>query len=221
MSWQKTGMALAAAVFVFFAYMAVTSVRSLNPAQTPVEKPAPQKAFSTDIAENFRLQGFASAGVDFVSFGSCRIEKLRRGAIAFGAFNVLVVDDVVINLMPADAAPDGQKTERSTDLLADTFTRGKFGLADKKFSSVRINRLTVNRWTPENGVEKIFSATSANGGLAAGGNNLRLEGCVVFENAPESGTPARDAVLIFKPEPLLVYQAGNARNMLRLNLENR
>ena len=58
-------------------------------------RPSPglQKRYSTEIAEGVRLRDFRHFGVDLLSFKSCRIEKLRRGPVTLGAFNVLVLEE--------------------------------------------------------------------------------------------------------------------------------
>jgi len=170
--------------------------------------PGPQKRYSTEIAEGVRLRDFRHFGIDLLSFKSCRIEKLRRGPVTLGAFNVLVLEEVVVHLVPsagqdATFAPAGSKPvqDDSLEAFAHLF-KGVQGLASKKFSNVRIKGLAVNRWA-DGATERLFTAASAEGGVGTG-RHIRLDGCVVFE--PDGAAKAVGAArLVLKPEIALVY----------------
>jgi hypothetical protein len=170
--------------------------------------PGPQKRYSTEIAEGVRLRDFRHFGIDLLSFKSCRIEKLRRGPVTLGAFNVLVLEEVVVHLVPsagqdATSAPAGSKPAQddSLEAFAHLF-KGVQGLASKKFSNVRIKGLAVNRWA-DGATERLFTAASAEGGVGTG-RHIRLDGCVVFE--PDGAAKAVGAArLVLKPEVALVY----------------
>jgi len=175
---------------------------------TRMSSPRPEKRYSTEIAEGVRLRDFKHFGIDLLSFKSCRIEKLRRGPVTLGAFNVLVLEEVVVHLVPSagqDVPPDPVDShpvqDDSLEAFVDLF-KGVQGLASKKFSSVRIKGLTVNRWT-DGSAERLFAAAAAEGGIGAG-RHIRLDGCVVFE--PDGAAKAVGAArLVLKPEIALVY----------------
>jgi len=167
-----------------------------------------QKSFSRVIAEGLRYRDYQSFGVDRFAFKSCRIEKRRKGAITLGAFNVLVVDGLVLNL-PAVASVSikGEPARESSfgwikgDGLGETLV-GSQGLGVGRISGIRINGLTVNRCNNTNGVSLIFSATLAESGMSKEG--LHLQGCEV--STPDgSQMRVNKARLILKPAPKLVY----------------
>jgi len=176
---------------------------------------SPAKVFSTGIMEEVRLRDFQHFGVDLLAFQSCRIEKLRRGAVTFGAFNVLVLDNVTVNLPSETSGIHSAKTSGDADGTdagktdTDDFIKlfkSVQGLTGKKFSGVRINGLAVNRWA-DGKTERLFSADSAEGGIGIG-EHIRLEGCVVYspDGTGEAIGPAR---IELKPKPALVYKKGN------------
>ncbi len=175
---------------------------------TRMSSPRPEKRYSTEIAEGVRLRDFKHFGIDLLSFKSCRIEKLRRGPVTLGAFNVLVLEEVVVHLVPSagqDVPPDPVDShpvqDDSLEAFVDLF-KGVQGLASKKFSSVRIKGLTVNRWT-DGSAERLFAAAAAEGGIGAG-RQVRLDGCVVFE--PDGAAkPVGAARLELQPDLSLVY----------------
>ena len=187
---------------------------------------APPKSFSTEIAEGVRLRDFEHFGVDLLSFGACRIEKLKRGGVTLGAFNVLVLDDVTVNLVDSEhqiinplntqkdtekefKTENGQSTNNAERI--DAFI-GRFKsvreLTGKKFSGVHINRLTVNRLT-DNGSECLFAAELAEGGLGSG-KALRLKGCLVFTDG-NRGVPVCDARVEVNSVPTLVYRLSDGQ----------
>lgn len=170
--------------------------------------PGPQKRYSTEIAEGVRLRDFRHFGVDLLSFKSCRIEKLRRGPVTLGAFNVLVLEEVVVHLVSAAErdAPSAPAASHpvpgdSLEAFADLF-KSVQGLTAKKYSSVRIKGLTVNRWAG-GAAERLFTAATAEGGVGAG-RQMRLDGCVVFEPGGAAKVVGA-ARLMLKPEVALVY----------------
>ena len=57
----------------------------------------PARRLDYNVAEGFRLWN-PKAGVDSVSFESCRVEKMRMGFFALGGFNVLCIKGLVLNL---------------------------------------------------------------------------------------------------------------------------
>ncbi len=171
--------------------------------------PIARKTFSAGIAEKLRFRDFEHLGVDLLAFEAMRIEKLRRGGITLGAFNVLVLDGVTVNLAENHstlATDDKAAGPPSFDFIA-RFKSAK-SLTAKKFSSVRISRLEVNRWTAGE-TERLFTAESAESSLV-GGKTLRLKGCRVFDGDGK-GVTAHDARVEVEPEPMLVYRHPGER----------
>ena len=182
--------------------------------------PARAKVFSTDVMEDVRLRDFQHFGVDLLAFQSCRIEKLRRGAVTFGAFNVLVLDSVTVNL-PSEmsdhhstkTSEDGQEPGKANTEDFIKLFKSVQGLTGKKFSGVQINGLEVNRWA-DGKAERLFSAKSAEGGIGVG-EHIRLEGCVVY--SPDgTGDTVGMARIELKPKPTLVYKKNNVEQRLFL-----
>lgn len=183
------------------------------------EGAAAKKMFSADVAKGVRLRDFEHFGVDLLAFERCSIEKLQRGGVTFGAFNVLVLEGVTLNLT-AVQAEDSQEPEPVLNEKPGVFSAvdfvGRFksiqGLTGKKFSSLRINRLAVNRWVNAK-AEPLFIADSAEGG-AGGGKVLRLKGCRVFAGG-QSWMDVRDARVEVDPNLILVYRlaAGESKRL--------
>lgn len=205
----KTILVTAGAVFLFAILVAGVWVARRGDVWLARLLPQPPgKRYATEVAEGVRLRDFRHFGIDLLSFKSCRIEKLRRGPVTFGAFNVLVLEEVVVHLVPsagrdAPSAPAGSKPAQDDSL--ETFAhlfKGVQGLASKKFSSVRIKGLAVNRWAG-GATERLFTAAAAEGGVGTG-RHIRLDGCVVFE--PDGAAKTVGAArLVLKPEVALVY----------------
>ena len=205
----------APALFLAFAGAAVwTALRGGALLANGAGAPVARKTFSTGIAEGFRLRDFEHVGVDLLAFESMRIENLRRGGITLGAFNVLALDGVTVTL--AGDQSRAQKSPLATDGEPDVPPPFDFigrlksvqGVAGKKFSSVRITRLSVNRLT-DGETERLFTAETAEAGLVAG-KALRLNGCLVFDGV-NNGVPVHDARVEAEPEPTLVYRQSGGR----------
>lgn len=170
-------------------------------------EPMRQKSFSRVVAEGVRYRDYQALGVDRFSFKNCRVEKRRKGAITFGAFNVLVVDNLVLNL-PAGGSIFGSSevtgapsvVRRKDEGLADMLLSAQ-GLGVERVSGLLINGLTVNRCST-NGVSFIFSAVQAESGW--GKSVLQLRECMVY-TPEENKVLVKEARLIFKPQPKLVY----------------
>ena len=173
-----------------------------------------QKSTSRLIAENVRYRDYQSLGVDRFAFKSCRVEKRRNGAIIFGAFNVLVVDELVLNLPPPAffaGGTNGCASDRVKDGFAETLLRSQRA-AVGRVSSLRVNGMTVNRCV-SNRVERVFSAAQAESGMKK--EELRLRNCRVY--APGGNSARVDtARLVLKPEPALVYIKGGVEQRIEL-----
>lgn len=171
-------------------------------------KPSHPKIFTRLIAEGMRYRDPQNIGIDRFAFKSCRIEKRRKGAITFGAFNVLVIDGLVLNLpakasIPVNGEPVGGSSLSwmNGEGLDKTLLRSQ-GMGVSRVSGIRINGLMVNRCDETNGLSFVFSAALAESGT--GKEELRLQECAV--RAPDgSKVRVNKARLILKPDPKLVY----------------
>ena len=218
--WTRILTAIGVAVFVAVVYLSVMTSRSGNTSPEARKSSLPVKKFSTEVAEGFRYRDFENFGVDLLAFESCRIEKMRRGAVTFGAFNVLVLDNVVITLPPGDkdAEPsEPGEAERKMDMsnMDDFITlfQSIQGMAGKKFSGMRVNGLSVNR-LEDGKTQPLFSAGLAESGIGKGGH-IQLEGCVV--HSPSGAEEAISSARIeLKPAPALVYKKGGIEQRLAL-----
>ncbi len=177
----------------------------------PLVQQVRPKRYSHLVAEGVRYRDTQNFGFDRLAFDRCRVEKRRRGAITFGAFNVLVLDGLVVNLSAALA-----DTEESEGLVskgfADSFLQAQ-GLGSVRFSGVRINGMTVNR-IASNHLERVFSAAQAETGGSKEG--LRLRDCLI--HTPEgSAVHVQEARVLLKPELTLVYTKGGSERRVRLS----
>lgn len=209
--WRKFLSALAACLFIAMVALSIWNARRRGEEQ-PVESGQRQKAFTVDVAEGLRIHDYRYNGVELISFGSCRIEKLKRGAIAFGAFNVLVIDDFALTLVPGREPAVDITDEASRNEFLETFNQTR-NLTTKKFSSIQINGLAVNRWI-DGKVLPLFTAASAKAGIGSG-EVLQLEQCRVFENST-NGTRVANAFVRLKPEAELVFMSGGRKHSLPL-----
>jgi len=170
-----------------------------------------QKSYSRLIAEGVHYRDYQMFGVDRMAFKRCVVEKRRSGAITFGAFNVLVVDELSVTFNVRSEKPG--KTDADTP---ETFAHALIsaqGLNAARFSGMRINGLIVNRCV-SNGVKRVFSAKLAETGQRAN-EGLRLHACAIVETDGEE-TQVNDAHLLFRPEPLLVCQMKGGERRIKL-----
>ena len=158
-----------------------------------------------------------------VSFKAARIRRMNIGAFALGAFKVLELEDVSLNLplpaetgavtplaekKPAEKAAGGAKAPAAPEVRKDQKGQldkvlEKIGLSGVgRFSGVMIQGLRVGRIT-EMGAEPLFTAQKAE----TRGASLRLSQCVVFRDGkPE---PVKDARLERKDGLRLVWSGGS------------
>ena len=154
-----------------------------------------------------------------VSVKAARIRRRRMGAFVFGAFRILELEDVVLNLpLPAEmgaVAPpkeksaekpaDGAKAPAAPESRKDQLDKAleKVGLSGVgRFSGVTIQGLRVGRMT-ETGAEPLFTAQRAE----TRGTSLCLTQCVVFRDGkPES---VKEARLHLKDGLRLVWSGGS------------
>ena len=213
----KTRMALFFAVVLGIAGLCVLAVYHQSP--EPREKFRRKMNFDRAVAEGMRLWN-PKAGVDSFRFDSCRIEKMRWGAFALGAFNVLCLDGLVLNL-PLDAEDSGVKSEefkvksgvekRSPDRFgaAEAFARllprsflERAGVPTRSFSGIRIKGLAVNRVENRRTVP-VFAADEARNR----GRILELSNCRVFADDGSTNLVGV-ARLVTQPSPALVWEGG-------------
>lgn len=211
---RRVALLLAAAAFAAAVGLGVRAAFLGGGRFRPPADPARPKVYSRVLAEGVRYRDLETLGVDRFAFRQCRVEKRRSGALTFGAFNVLVVDELVLNLAPATtppapAAADAVSARRVADSFAETFLHSQ-GLGAGRFSGVCVNGLTVNR-VLSNRTERVFTAARAESAVGQAG--LRLRQCMVY--APD-GTPQRvdKARLLLQPTRKLVYtQSGIERSV--------
>lgn len=180
-------------LLVAFAWIVIRVAFSTSP---DVENLEGNKRYAFDVAEGFRLCN-PRLPVDSIAFRSCRIEKMRMGALTLGGFNVLIIDDLILNLpldrSDLDESPDTNEVRRLSSQVGLTdAVRKSVGLGGRKFSGIRINGLAVNRIVDRN-VQPVFTAAFAENR----GKSLALKGCVVFDGAISN--KVGDATLCLRP----------------------
>jgi len=171
---------------------------------SPVEVSPRTKEFSRLIAEGFRYRDMALIGVDRCSFKSCHIEKMKKGHLTFGAFNVLVIDGLLVNIPPVDAPlpSKGVRAGVKKDSLDSWGGIGSFlGGHEQKISGLKINGLIVNQCI-SNQVKPILHAAV---GRASGGSTLKLENCWIINEG--SSNYLTKAELVFGAQKVLKYQS--------------
>ena len=146
------------------------------------------------------------------SFKSCGIRRRRMGAFVLGAYRVLELEDVRLNLpLPAETGAAMPLAEKPADGAGDASAPRKWeldrvlekvGLSGVgRFSGVKIRGLRVGRIT-ETGAEPLFTAKRAE----TKGSSLRLSQCEVFRNGEREPVP--DARLEWKDGLRLVWSGG-------------
>lgn len=202
---RRLWLALAVAGFLVTLGLAVAVCFSVKDVSRASPAPVRTKRYSVPVAEGVRYRDLEQLGVDRFTFKSCRIEKRRNGAITFGAFNVLVVEGLTVNVpaLPGRAASPGKA---GAEGFAERFLLSQ-GFAAGRFSGLRVDGLTVNRCF-SNRVERVFTAALAESGFGKK-EGLRLRECAV--PAPD-GSEARvaEARLVMEPDLTLVYQQNGA-----------
>ena len=209
----KTRMALFVAVVLAIVGMCVLAVYRQSPGSREKFR---RMSFDRTVAEGMRLWD-SETGVDSFRFDSCRIEKMRMGAFVLGAFNVLCLDGLVLNLpLPMDAEDRergignrerGKKNgalEAFAGLLPQSFLK-KTGMPVRSFSGIRIRGLAVNRVENRREVP-VFAADEANNR----GRTLELKNCRVFADDGSTNFVGV-ARLVMQPAPALVWQGGERK----------
>ena len=206
----KTRMALFFAVVLGIAGLCVLAVYHQSP--EPREK-LRRRNFDRTVAEGMRLWN-PKAGVDSIRFDSCRIEKMRWGAFALGAFNVLCLDGLVLNLPLEEEGEDrdqgsGIREQGKRNGAVEAFARllprsflERAGVPARSFSGIRIRRLAVNRVENRRTVPVFAADEARNRGRA-----LELSNCRVFADDGSTNVVGV-AHLVMKPAPALVWEGG-------------
>ena len=205
-------MALFIAVVLGIAGLCVLSVKH----QVKEEMKLPPPRLDRTMAEGLRLWN-PKAGVDSVRFDSCRVEKMRMGFFALGAFNVLCIKGLVLNL-PLDAEDSEGKREEGRgksegqgagkEALAGLLPKSlmeRTGLISKRFSGIKVEGLSVNR-VANRSVVPVFAAER----MKNRGKTLELSNCRVFADDGSTNLVAR-AELRLKPVPVLAWNGGERR----------
>ena len=198
---RRLWLALAVAGFVVTLGLAVAVCFSLNDMSRASPAFVRLKRYSVPVAEGVRYRDLEHLGIDRFTFKSSRIEKRRSGAITFGAFNVLVVEGLTVNI-PALSGSTAAPEKAGAEGFAEQFLQSR-GFVGGRFSGLRVDGLTVNRCF-SNRVERVFTAALAESGFGKK-EGLKLRECVV--PAPD-GSEARvaEARLVMEPGLTLVYQ---------------
>ena len=206
----KTRMALFFAVVLGIAGLCVLAVYRQSP--EPREK-LRRRNFDRTVAEGMRLWN-PKAGVDSIRFDSCRIEKMRWGAFALGAFNVLCLDGLVLNLPLEEEGEDrdqgsGIREQGKRNGAVEAFARllprsflERAGVPARSFSGIRIRRLAVNRVENRRTVPVFAADEARNRGRA-----LELSNCRVFADDGSTNVVGV-AHLVVQPAPALVWEGG-------------
>ena len=211
-------MALFFAVVLGIAGLCVLSVNH----QVKEGTKPPQQPLDRTVAEGLRLWN-PKTGVDSVRFDSCRVEKMRMGFFALGAFNVLCIKGLVLNLPLEDegngeqgtgnrehgssfakATEDKPGKEVLAGLLPESLMK-RMGLYAKRFSGIRVDGLSVNR-VANRSVVPVFTAEK----MKNRGKRLELKNCRVFGDDGSTNLVAR-AELRLKPVPVLAWNGGERR----------
>ena len=204
-------MALFFAVVLGIAGLCVFSVNH----QVKKDDVKPPPPLDRTVAEGLRLWN-PKTGVDSVRFDSCRVEKMRMGFFALGAFNVLCIKGLVLNLPLEEEGNRGQGSSFAKDtadkpgkealagLLPKSLMK-RMGLYAKRFSGIRVDGLSVNR-VANRSVVPVFAAEK----MKNRGKILELTSCRVFGDDGSTNLVAR-AELRLKPVPVLAWNGGERR----------
>lgn len=131
------------------------------------------KRYARDLAEGVAMQVGARDGVYHVSCERVHVEKRKKGALTFGAFNELVLDGLSVVIPPKreirEDVPEGtEETSSESDRVQDTLNRlgvvrgtlPGFG-SNLRVSGLRINGLTISRLVGKAKVETCLTARKA------------------------------------------------------------
>ena len=200
---------------LFFAVVlgiAAVCVLTMNyQVEDDVKRPPPR--LDRNVAEGFRLWN-PKAGVDSVSFESCRVEKMRMGFFSLGGFNVLCIKGLVLNLpLEEGMSEEGRgKSEEGRAKREEPFAgllpkslMERTGLISKRFSGIKVEGLCVNH-VVNRSLAPVFTAET----MKNRGKSLELKNCRVFADDGSTNFVAK-AMLRLRPDPALVWDGGERR----------
>ena len=190
----------------------------------PLDKKAisPVRPSEYEIASGMSVR-YRHLHAESVSFKAARIRRRKMGAFTLGAFRVLELEDVSLNLplpaetgavtplaekKPAEKAAGGAKAPAAPEVRKDQKGQldkvlEKIGLSGiGRFSGVTIQGLRVGRITAT-GAEPLFTAQKAE----TRGPSLQLSRCEVFRDGKRESVP--EARLYMKDGLRLVWPGGS------------
>jgi len=169
-----------------------------------------RKSYRRDVCADVVVRRKGLYGIDLVRCGSCRIEKMKRGALKFGGFNELVLEDLSVVIPPAGGGSVGDCRAERTSGTPRKVLQG-LGIGDEflslrklpmRFSSLRVERLSVSRLEGTN-VVAVFSAERG----VAKREGLALTDCRVV--TPTGTNDVGKALLTVEPVLRLVWPFGD------------
>ena len=190
-----------------------------------LDQPLDEKAISPvrpseyEIASGMSVR-YRHLHAESVSFKAARIRRRRMGAFVLGAFKVLELEDVSLNLplpaemgavtplaekKPAEKPADGAKAPAAPESRKGKLDKvlEKIGLSGVgRFSGVMIRGIRVGRIT-ETGAKPLFTAQKAE----TRGSSLQLSRCEVFRDGKRESVP--EARLEWKAGLRLVWPDGS------------
>jgi hypothetical protein len=136
-----------------------------NASLSEEKRPRREKRLRRTIAEGVVIPLKGAVGTGMVELGAARTEKIRHGFMSFGAFNVLILENlsVILPEKDEDVLPSADRHDRPKDILAKMGVTGSFLKsrgANLRFSDLRIEGLEVFRTEPGGSVAPRFKAKS-------------------------------------------------------------
>ena len=178
-------------------------------------KPGVRRSLEYEVANGMSIR-YRHLRADSVSFSSCRTRRMRMGAFALGAFRVLELEDVRLNLpLPAEmgaVTPPMEKKPMKEPAMRKSKSKSRSpldGVLEKiglsgigGCSGVRIRGLRVGRMT-DRGAAPLFFAMAAE----TRGRSLVFSQCAVFRDGRLESVPK--ARLEWKDRLRLVWPGGS------------
>jgi len=180
----------------------------------PEPDEAKKKQYSHELAENVRYIDFEFLDRELFTFKNCRIKKLRYGALTFGAFNVIELDDLTINI-PRPKNDSSAVNEMSLNNAGtNTFTRvfSSFKtMGKRRFSGIEINHLVVNKYFADSQLIQI-EASKAESSFK---RRIDLKQCTVATNSINK-ISVEDAYIEWQPSPAMKYIFKGKKHKMEL-----
>jgi len=175
------------------------------------------KTYTVELASGLDYRIGAYPETRLLHFDECRIEKRKHGGFSFGAFNVLVIDQLEITIPPQDkrfmnGSRGGVGDAGSVSRMHTDKVLQKLLEQYPRFSSVRVNGLFVGRVDPlsgngKGGIEKMLTARTAETGIKG---ILNLSDCEFLTEGGER-IRCRKAKLSLEPPFLVSTKHGTFR----------